>query len=69
ATVACSRSASKAICAFSAASIFRLVLLMFRSVYHDKTAKFQLRARSHFPRPLQSNLPAPPQLKLEEVYG
>ena len=44
ATVACYRRASKAIFAFSAASIFRLVLLMFRSVYHDRTAKFQLRA-------------------------
>ena len=35
ATVACSRSASKAIFAFSAASIFRLGFFIIRSVYHD----------------------------------
>lgn len=37
---------------FSAASIIRLVLLMFRSVYYDRTAQLQLaRPRSHFPGP------------------
>ena len=36
-TVACSRSASKAIFAFSAASIFGLVFFVIvRSVYHDR---------------------------------
>jgi hypothetical protein len=34
-TVACSRSASSAIFAFSAASIFRLGFFIIRSVYHD----------------------------------
>src|SRR6266540_1986690 len=35
ATVACSRSASRAILAFSAASIFRLGFFIIVSVYHD----------------------------------
>ncbi|MDA8119630.1 MAG: hypothetical protein M0Z85_06165 [Gammaproteobacteria bacterium] len=41
ATVACSRSASKAIFAFAAASIFRLVfVVIIRSVYHNRTILF-----------------------------
>jgi hypothetical protein len=43
------RSASKAIFAAIAASIFRLVfVVIIRSVYHDRTAFFQLRPWSHF---------------------
>jgi hypothetical protein len=38
----------------SAATIFRLVFVVVitRSVYHDRTALFQLRPRSHFPGPV-----------------
>src|SRR5512133_3125395 len=36
---ACSRSASKAIFAFSAASIFRLGFFIIRSVYHDRAGR------------------------------
>jgi hypothetical protein len=47
ATVACSRTASKAIFAFMPASILRLVFLVtVRSVYHDGTDVFQLSRRS-----------------------
>src|SRR5512132_53392 len=35
----CSRSASKAIFAFSAASIFRLGFFIIRSVYHDRAGR------------------------------
>ncbi len=50
---------SKAIFGFSAASIFRLVLLMFRSVYHDRTANFQLSLWSRFPGPLHKAVERP----------
>jgi hypothetical protein len=54
------RSASKAIFAAIAASIFRLVLVVIiRSVYHDRTALFQLRPWSHSRGQL-----TPPQAKL-----
>ncbi len=49
------RSASKAIFAFSAALIFRLVfVVIIRSVYHDRTALFQLLPWSHFQGPARS---------------
>jgi hypothetical protein len=50
------RSACKAIFAAIAASIFRLVfVVIIRSVYHDRTALFQLRPWSHFQGPAQQN--------------
>jgi hypothetical protein len=52
-TVACSRNASKPIRAFSAASIFGLVLfVIIRSVYHDGTARSKLSPWSQIPGPL-----------------
>ena len=40
-TVACSRSASREMFAFSAASIFRLGFFIIRSVYHDGAEPLQ----------------------------
>src|SRR5512132_373416 len=55
----CSRSASKAIFAFSAASIFRLGFFIIRSVYHDRAGRSPIKP----PVPKSGSTSGPPKGK------